>query len=197
MRKNKFGIPEANYLIEFLNDTRFKKLPIEIQTDILNAARNWNIERVRRLALEFIEDRKKRKMLSDLKLDFFMNADREAKLYTPRDSANYLSTIYQVDDENARFLRDLLPVIDKTRYDNDKIYWDKLFKNFIYYGYILPNVDETNLRNEYIYLYFKSLLAEIFRKIGQNDIAEIIANERFWYTNPEIKKYLKIKKLYF
>ena len=192
MRKNKFGIPEANYLIEFLNDTRFKKLPIEIQTDILNAARNWNIERVRRLALEFIEDRKKRKMLSDLKLDFFMNADREAKLYTPRDSANYLSTIYQVDDENARFLRDLLPVIDKTRYDNDKIYWDKLFKNFIYYGYILPNVDETNLRNEYIYLYFKSLLAEIFRKIGQNDIAEIIANERFWYTNPEIKKYLKI-----
>lgn len=193
MRKNKFGIPEANYLIEFLNDTRFKKLPIEIQTDILNAARNWNIERVRRLALEFIEDRKKRKMLSDLKLDFFMTADREAKLYTPRDSPNFLSTIYQVDDENARFLRDLLPVIDKTRYDNDKSYWDKLFKNFIYYGYILPNVDSTNLRNEYIYLYFKSLLAEIFRKIGQNDIANIIANQRFWYTNPEIKKYLKIK----
>jgi len=44
-----------------------------------------------------------------------------------------------------------------------------------------------------IYLYFKSLLAEIFRKIGQNDIANIIANQRFWYTNPEIKKYLKIK----
>ena len=71
MRKNKFGIPEANYLIEFLNDTRFKKLPIEIQTDILNAARNWNIERVRRLALEFIEDRKKRKMLSRFKTRLF------------------------------------------------------------------------------------------------------------------------------
>jgi len=192
MRKNKFGIPEANYLIEFLNDTRFKKLPIEIQTDILNAARNSNIERVRRLALEFIEDRKKRKMLSDLKLDFFMTADTEAKLYTPRDSPNFLNTIYQVDDDNARFLRDLLRVIDKTRYNNDKLYWNKLFKNFIYYGYILPNVDSTNLRNEYIYLYFKSLLAEIFRKIGQNEIADIIANQRFWYSNPKIKKYLKI-----
>lgn len=192
MRKNKFGIPEANDLIEVLNDTRFKKLPIEIQTYILNDARNSNIERVRRLALEFIEDRKKRKMLSDLKLDFFMTADREAKLYTPRDSPNFLSTIYQVDDENARFLRDSLRVIDKTRYDNDKIYWNKLFKNFIYYGYILPNVDSTNLRNEYIYLYFKSLLAEIFRKIGQNEIADIIANQRFWYSNPKIKKYLKI-----
>ena len=61
-----------------------------------------------------------------------MNADREAKLYTPRDSANYLSTIYQVDDENARFLRDLLPVIDKTRYDNDKIYWDTSSLKILY-----------------------------------------------------------------
>jgi len=116
MRKNKFGIPEADDLIKFLEDTRFKKLPIEIQTYILNDARNSNIETVRRLASEFIEDRKVRKMLSDLKLDFFMTADREAKLYTPRDSPNFLSTIYQIDTENARFLRDLLPVLDKKRY---------------------------------------------------------------------------------